>query len=181
MSAAVAKEQEWFIAHIKTTKLGEPLPYHEKLGLSAEEYEELLAEMDKQTIRPTGTIIKAELKEANQVVHLSLDDEFAPLNSFRINLATSELKAPVGGIGKPRWTSKSESNIAIGPWEGYIWEYREEDLATETARIVSLSILRRKTTNRWLWSVKDGEIISGEVTRNVDFMLEQVSPTPTSE
>jgi len=43
LQQTVAKDPEWWLAHVRKAKPGEPIPYDARLGLSKEEFDEFLS------------------------------------------------------------------------------------------------------------------------------------------
>lgn len=129
---AALADPEWFKTYSKTAKPGVPLPFHEKLGLSKEDYAIYNKLWDARKMTP--------IKEGNVVVRLEQPKEGewmirvsgkgAPLSLLRYHLAYKDkkdvVKSPNGLLTRLEDIDADPRSI-LGNWTGHEWRFEQED------------------------------------------------------
>jgi len=135
---AAQKDPDFFSQHVKTVPTGTPLPYHEKLGLSQEEYQvymELWKQREYKVLEDVSIHLD-ETKEGQWVIRVS--GRGAPISLMSYDgesfyspngklLAIEDIKAPEHSI--------------LGAWSGHEWRYQEETLLGNTRENIAIGKL----------------------------------------
>jgi hypothetical protein len=121
-------DPEWFKAHSKSSKPGIPLPYHEKLGLTREEYDAYIKLWDARKMSP--------VKDGNVIVRLEqpVDGEWmirvtgkgARLSLLRYLDKDDVMKSPNGEMNRLPDIDADPRSI-LGKWTGHEWKFEQED------------------------------------------------------
>jgi hypothetical protein len=143
-AGAMKNDPEWSAEFIrKNARPGEPLPYHEKMGLTKEEYDEFLDSTKHQSVVKIGsaTLRVTQLSDGS----LSLDGGKAmpELTGIEFDFAKDEVRTPHGVAGE-RDDGDAE-NAFLGDWNGAQWKSKAEDnpdAATKTSITVILGQLK---------------------------------------
>lgn len=121
------KDPEWFREFSKTTKPGVPLAYHEKLGLSKEEYVTYidLWKQRKMTVIPNGKVVVRleQPKEGEWMVRVT--GEGSPIALLRYVAAKDQMVSPNGVMERIADIAADPLSI-LGEWSGQEWKYQEE-------------------------------------------------------
>jgi hypothetical protein len=125
LQAAVAKDPGWFQSHAATAKPGEPLRYHEKLGLTKAEYEEFLALTKKGGMKKVGTGKIAVQKNGDRVI-LLFGRAFPKMEKVEIDLKNGSASTPAGLASDREQITASQDQNATGPWDGIQWKSKED-------------------------------------------------------
>jgi hypothetical protein len=178
LQAAIKDNYDWFLEYMKTVPEGEPMPYNAKLGLTKEEYAELLGLMDNVEVVSTG---KEEIiiETKNDVIRFKSKNKLADFDSLSI-----DLKNNVVTFGQFKMTFADTLNITTeknglkSKWAGYSWKFEEpenldigdfKDLSTLKIKQYKFTIGRLEKNGKTYMSLKAQEVEDGEKT--VDFEL----------
>lgn len=117
----ISADPEWFNAYAKDFKAGEPLPYHEKFGVTEEEYDQFLKINELTTFdavsKPPVKIEKLD----EQTVAITFEDESLSLNTFTFNLAESKVETAAGTLSYEGEVLASDEQALMGKWNGHSW------------------------------------------------------------
>ena len=146
LKRAIEKNYDWYIDHVAKVPDGEPLPYHENLGLSQAEYEEFLNLAKNITSISTGkiTIVIAPSKESGRI-HI----KFPEMDALNISLKDSsvlykDLKLKYSGIVHVN----DDSNGLRTRWAGHSFLYENpSELSSEQMKnLDKLNYIKCKLT-----------------------------------
>jgi len=131
---ASVKDPEWFRTYSANTKPGLPLPFHENLGLSKEEYAKYLALWDKREMKAApngGVVIRLEkgTKEGEWMVRVS--GEGSPISLLRYLEKTDQMRSPNGILTRLEDVDADPQSI-LGAWKGHEWKFMEETALGKT-------------------------------------------------
>ena len=125
---AARADPAWFKIYSKSAKPGIPLPFHEKLGLSKEDYAAYNKLWDERRMVP--------LKDGNVVVRLEqskpgewmirVSGKGAPLSLLRYQQGKDVVKSPNGELVRLKDIDADPRSI-LGRWTGHEWRFEEED------------------------------------------------------
>lgn len=123
MTAAVQENAEWFAEYKEKHEL--PLPYHQNMGLTLQEYKELI-ELGK-TVRPilngTGEEIFEVIQEKNSIAFKS-KGQLKFFNNTEIRFGNNTVR--INNIELPYYQDvyETDTNSAYrSAWSGYSWQY----------------------------------------------------------
>lgn len=176
--SAIEENYDWFLEYMKTVPEGEPMPYHEKLGLTKEEYAELMEFMNNVEVVSSGKEdIIIEVKD--DFIRFKSQNKLADLDSLTINL-----KNNIVTFGQYKMTFADTLNISTDKnglksrWTGYSWKFEEpknldinalKDLSSLNMVQYKLTIGRLEKNGKTYMSLKGREVEEGAKT--VDFEL----------
>ncbi len=175
---AVQKNYDWFLDYMKTVPDGEPIPWHEKLGVTKTEYEELMGYMNNIEVISTGKeVITCTIKD--DIISFKSHGKLSDFDSLKIDLKTNTVI-----LGQYRLPFSDSSNITNdknglrSKWKGYTWKMEEpkglqledlNDLEHLDYKQYTFTIGRLEKNGKTYMSLKGREIESGE--KLVDFEL----------
>ena len=176
--AAIKEKYDWFLEYMKTVPEGEPMPYNAKLGLTKEEYTELMAFMDNVEVVSTGKEdITIEIK--NDFIRFKSHNKLADLDSLII-----DLKNNIVTFGQYKMSFADTLNITTNKnglksrWKGYSWKFEVpknldiadlKDLSTLNMIQYKFTIGQLEKNGKTYMSLKGREVEDGAKT--VDFEL----------
>jgi len=115
---AVASDPTWFAEHVKNGEPGQPLPYDERLGLSALEYDELLALTKTGTMTPVANA-RLSLSRTDGRVVFNFGEDFPGMEMVELDLNSDTVSAPAGVASVRKRIAARE--VWPGPWNGFQW------------------------------------------------------------
>lgn len=130
---AATKNPEWFRTYSTAAKPGVPLPFHENLGLSKEEYAKYLALWDQREMKPVpngGVAIRLEQPKAGEWM-VRVSGEGAPISLLRYLEKTDQTRSPNGVMSRLEDISADKRSI-LGAWSGHEWKFQEETALGKT-------------------------------------------------
>ena len=157
MMMGVQSNQEWYIEYVKTIPDGATMPYHENLGLTEEEYEELLGLYDKVSISSTAEGTLDIVHENGKVRFRNAIGSFVGLlfleydltaNTFIWDLGDDEPMPPLvlTDTIDTRKDAKPPYKTSFDNWHGFSWEYREGEISEDITSFEEISYLHIDVT-----------------------------------
>ncbi|MBB4110225.1 hypothetical protein [Pedobacter zeae] len=178
LQSSIAQNYEWFVDYMKAVPQGEKIPYHAKLGLTKEEYMELINFMDNIEMVSTGKEnIAIQIK--NDMIYFKSQNKLSKLDSLTIDLKNNMVS--FGKIKMPfadKLNITTDKNALKSKWEGYSWILEEpkdvdanamKDLNSLKMRQYKFTIGKLEKTGKTYMSLKGREIENG--TKTIDFEL----------
>jgi hypothetical protein len=175
---AIKENYDWFLEYMKTVPEGEPMPYNEKLGLTKDEYTELMGFMNNVEVVSSGKEdIVIEVKD--DFIRFKSHNKLADLDSLLI-----DLKNNIVTFGKYKMPFadtlhvETDKNGLKSKWNGYSWKFEEpKDLDINAFKDISsiqmiqyqFTIGRLEKNGKTYMSLKGREVEDG--VKTVDFQL----------
>ncbi len=125
VEASARKNPEWFKEFSKTSKPGLPLPYHENLGLTKEEYDEYLALWNKREFKSMEEVMLILRKTFGDTWSLTASGEAGAISTLRYDPETDIFRSPNGELKRIDDINADASSI-LGEWTGKEWKFEEE-------------------------------------------------------
>ncbi|MFM2221666.1 MAG: hypothetical protein RLZZ553_1414 [Verrucomicrobiota bacterium] len=122
---AAQKDPKWFAEYSKNTNPGVPLPFHEKLGITKQEYDEYLALWAKRELKPAQEVSLLLRKGSDQRWNIVASDSAAVVSSLRYSSQDDQWKS-TNGIMSRLDDIKADANSILGEWSGKEWRFEEE-------------------------------------------------------
>ncbi len=122
---AAQKDRAWFAEYSKTTKPGIPLPYHEKIGLTKEEYDEYLALWAKREFKVAQEVSLLLRKGSEDRWNIIASGAGSALSSLRFSDKDDNWKS-TNGIMTRLEDIKADPMSILGAWTGKEWRFEEE-------------------------------------------------------
>jgi hypothetical protein len=85
LQQAIAKDPDWWLAHLRKGKPGEPVPYDPRLGFTKEEHEEYIALRKKITLTKVKTA-KVRVQRGGQRIVLRFGEDFPAMREVVLDL-----------------------------------------------------------------------------------------------
>ncbi|MBE9597880.1 hypothetical protein [Pedobacter sp. MC2016-24] len=178
LQSAVKQNYAWFVDYMKTVPQGQPMPYHINLGVTKEEYAELMGFMDNIEVISTGTQ-QISIQNKDDIIHFKSDNKLSLLDSLKIDLKNNvvlfgHLKLPFGDT----LNIISNKNALKSKWTGYSWILEQpkdlnpeelKDLNNLKMKQYKLTIGKLEKNGKTYMSLKGREIENG--VRTVDFEI----------
>lgn len=122
VQAAAKADPEWHAEYSKDAKPGIPLPWHEKLGLTKEEYTEYIELWDQRQFKTMQQVVirLEEPKPGEWMIRVS--GIGMPISLLRFNPETGSFKSPNGELKRIEDIDAEERSI-LGAWAGKEWRY----------------------------------------------------------
>jgi hypothetical protein len=174
---AIKSNYEWFLEYAKTIPDGKPMPYHENLGLTKAEYNELLVHFKNIEVVSTGTG-NIQIEQKGDTIIFKSRGNLNNFNSLKI-----DTKSNVAVYGQYKMVVSDtldvpEGNALGSKWKGYSWTFKVtanldidsiEDLSKVKLKEYELIIGRLEKNGKTYLSLSGKEIRNG--TKPVDFEL----------
>lgn len=134
---AAKADPEWHKEYAKNAKPGIPLPWHEKLGLTKEEYADYLKQWDKREFKAVQQVLVRleEPKPGEWMIRVS--GIGMPIALLRYNPKTDIFKSPNGELKRIEDIDAEERSI-LGAWTGHEWRYEKKDEFISTKENIAL-------------------------------------------
>jgi hypothetical protein len=141
LQQAAQKQPEWWIDQLHKAKPGEPLPYDPRLGLTKEEYKELLSLWGAFSLRKTRTV-RLSVKRDGMRITFNGGEELPDLRAVVVDLETGAVTTPYGTATQWSRVEASPEQKATGPWNGVAWELERVDERTGLGTVVTFDLGR---------------------------------------
>lgn len=137
VQAAAEENPEWYIEFTKEAKSGIPLPWHQNLGLSKEEYEDYLKLWDQRQFKTRQQVVirLEEPKPGEWMIRVS--GVGMTISLLRFNPETGNFKSPNGELKRIADIDAEERSI-LGAWTGQEWRYESKSEFISTRENLAL-------------------------------------------
>lgn len=125
VEASARKNKEWFAEHSKSSKPGAPLPYHENLGLTKEEYDDYLALWAKRDFKSTEEVMLVLRESFGKTWTITATGEAGIISTLRYDPDKDIYRSPNGEM-KRLEDIKAEATSILGAWSGHEWRFEED-------------------------------------------------------
>jgi hypothetical protein len=122
---SASKNSKWFAEYSKASKPGVPLPFHENLGLTKEEYAayiELWNKREYKVAQEVGLLLRPSSNDRWNIIGTGAA---APLSTMRFSVKEDNWKSS-NGILKRLDDIEADPMSILGSWKGQEWRYEEE-------------------------------------------------------
>ncbi len=178
LQAAIRDNYEWFLEYMKTVPEGESMPYDAKLGLTKEEYTDLMGFMKNIEVVSTGKE-EITIETNNDFIRFKSTNKLSSFDSLII-----DLKNNIVTFGEYKMTFVDTINITTNKnglkskWTGYSWKFEDpnnldigdfKDLSTLKMKQYKFTIGRLEKNGKTYMSLKGREVENG--VKIIDFEL----------
>ncbi|MCX6874964.1 MAG: hypothetical protein NTW21_14325 [Verrucomicrobia bacterium] len=130
-------DPKWFEAYSAESKPYVPLPFHEKLGLTKEEYDEYRKLWAKREFKPTENV-ELQLRETlGGAWILAATGEAGIVSLLRFHAKDDVFRSPNGDL-KRLDDIKADADSILGAWTGFEWKFEEETTLSKTKENLAL-------------------------------------------
>lgn len=132
VEAAAEKDMKWFREYSSQQKANAPLPYHEKLGLTKEEYDDYLALWAKREFKPITDDVMLLLRQRGpDSWSLTATGAAAPISIITYSTADDTFQSANGKLIRGE-DIHAEADSVLGKWDGSEWKFEEETTLGKT-------------------------------------------------
>lgn len=124
VETAARSNPEWFKEFTASAKAGTPLPYHENLGLTKEEYDEYLALWAKRKFESKEDVMLVLRETFGDTWSLTASGEAGAISTLRYDPKTDTFRSP-NGVMKRLEDIKADKDSILGEWSGKEWRFEE--------------------------------------------------------
>lgn len=125
VETAARKNPKWFKEFTEAAKPGTPLPYHENLGLTKEEYNEYLTLWAKREFKSTAEVMLVLRETFGNTWTLTATGEAGAISTLRYDPKTDTFRSPNGEL-KRLEDIKADKDSILGAWTGKEWRFEEK-------------------------------------------------------
>lgn len=181
VEAAAQQDPKWFREYSAQAKPNEPLPYHEKLGLTKAEYDEYLKLWSQREFRQMGEDVMLLLRQkSNDTWTLTATKGASPI-SLLTYVAKDDVFESVNGKLTRGEDIKTDPDSILGAWTGTEWKFEEETTLGKTRENIAFG---RYTDGKYGLVVYRFVDVSSEGSKLADrsivvrFLLPAGAPAP---
>jgi len=121
--AAMASDPDWWREFRRSAPLGEPLPYHEKSGMSPEEYDEFLTGLKEMDLMLAAIVRLTIARESGRAFRFSSKD-LPELDGIVLDLDANTVTSRLGVASKVTEIHR-DADFRPGAWDGLQWKLEE--------------------------------------------------------
>ena len=125
VEAGARKNAAWFAEYTKSSKPGEPLPFHENLGLTKEEYDEYNKLWAKREFKTTSEVALVLRKTFGNTWTITATGDAGVISTLRYDPEKDVVRSPNGEL-KRLEDIKADASSILGAWSGREWRLEEE-------------------------------------------------------
>lgn len=136
VEAAARKDKQWFLEFSAAAKPGLPLPYHEKLGLTKEEYGEYLKLWNQREFKPIEEVMLLLRQSSGNTWTVTATGKASTLSTLRYDPKKDAFLSPNGELKRIEDIKADPSSI-LGEWSGQEWRFEEQTSLGKTKENVA--------------------------------------------
>jgi hypothetical protein len=125
VEAASRKNPGWFKEFSEAAKPGTPLPYHENLGLTKEEYDDYLGLWAKREFKPEAEVMLVLRETLGDTWTLTATGDAGAIATLRYHPKEDVFRSPNGELKRIE-DIKADASSILGAWSGHEWRLQEE-------------------------------------------------------
>ena len=134
---AARKDPEWYEKFSKESPPGVPLPFHPKIGLTQEEYDEYRALWEKREFKVVEPLV-LQLKETKEGVWVIRSVGKAnPISTLRYHADKDVFISPNGTLERSE-DVKADPESTLREWSGHEWQMDDETSLGTTMENVAI-------------------------------------------
>ena len=125
VAAAARKNPEWFKQYSEESKPGVPLPYHENLGLTKEEYDEYMKLWNQREFKTIEEVMLLLRESSDKSWIITATGGASTLSTLRYTPKSDSFRSPNGKLTRLEDIDAPAESV-LGAWKGFEWRYEEE-------------------------------------------------------
>ncbi|MGV3659689.1 MAG: hypothetical protein ACO1TE_05880 [Prosthecobacter sp.] len=124
LQQSLAADPAWLESYLKeTAKPGEPLPYHQKMGVTRDEYATFLAAAGNMKLKKLSDAV-VSFEQAPEKLTLRIEGVALPCDTFAFSPDGRTMECSLGRSGAPRTIDLKDESAPMGAWTGSEWALR---------------------------------------------------------
>ena len=137
VEAAARLDPKWFKEFSGQAKPGVPLPFHEKLGLTKEEYDEYLKLWAKREFKPAEDVDLMLRETPSGAWIIAATGNASCISNLRYDEKADVFRSPNGAL-KRIDDIKADAESILGAWTGSEWRFEEETSLGKTKENIAV-------------------------------------------
>lgn len=137
VEAAARLDPKWFKEFSSQAKPGVPLPYHEKLGLTKEEYDEYRKLWEKREFKSIEEVALLLRETLGGVWIIDASGSARSISNLRYDDKTDVFRSPNGELKRIEDVNADADSI-LGAWTGGEWKFEEETTLGKTKENIAV-------------------------------------------
>lgn len=127
VKTAAAKNAEWYKEYSAASKPGVPLPYHENLGLTKEEYDDYITLWNKREFKSNEEVALVLRKTLGDTWTITATGSAGIISTLRYDPAKNVFRSPSGEMQNID-DIKTDANHVLGAWSAKEWRFQETSI-----------------------------------------------------
>jgi hypothetical protein len=169
LQVAIATNRDWWMDAVKKAKLGEPLAYDPRLGLTKDEYAEFLSLGEKRVMEKVGSGTIQVETNANGI-KFDGGSTLPELTGIEIDLDKLTIVTPFAVLKNPS-REDSSGGPGLGAFSGYQWDFEDSDIDKGDITTVSFLVGRLKQSGKRFIYYKGGVMKANYPVSNVRLVI----------
>ena len=167
---AVTKNQVWWKKYVKDNANIRPLPYHENMGVTKEEYSLLL---NSASLMRLVKIAETTLvpKKTGDMLELTIKRVPEGVSPLTFDLKKGSLKTPIGTVEQSTQRDSGNQAGLIGHHLSYNWKKTFGDPKTGNFKLIALTLGRPTKTGNTFFQYRITEMKDGKPVVNANLLL----------
>ena len=137
VAATARKNPEWFQEYSDKSSPGVPLPFHENLGLTKEEYDDYIKLWNQREFKASEEVVLLLREGSDKSWIIAATGGASTLSTLRFQPSTDTFRSPNGKLTRLKDINAPAGSI-FGAWTGREWRYSEETGLGSTKENVAL-------------------------------------------
>lgn len=167
VETAAKKDPTWFREYTEAAEPGTPLPFHEKLGLTQEEYDEYTKLWEKRDFKSSEEVVLLLRKSFGDTWTVTATGDASVISTLRYDPSEDSFRSPNGVLKRLEDISASPSSI-LGDWSGREWRFEEETGLGKIKENLALGTYDEKPFGLIIYRIQE---LSSEGSRLLDKSL----------
>lgn len=164
VEASARKNAEWFREYSEKAKPGAPLPYHENLGLTQEEYAEYLKLWRQREFKPVEEVMLLLRKRGGNEWSITATGNAGMISTLRYDVEKDVFVSPNGTLERIK-DIEPDAESVLGAWSGKEWRLEEETTLGKTRENFAIGRFSEKEFGVIVYRAQE---LSSEGTRLLD-------------
>ena len=125
VAATARKNPDWFTEYSEKAKPGVPLPYHENLGLTKEEYDDYIKLWNQREFKASEEVMVLLRESSDKTWIITATGSASTLSTLRYQPASDTFRSPNGKLTRLEDIDAPADSV-LGAWKGREWRFMEE-------------------------------------------------------
>jgi len=154
LEKAAFSDPKWFKEYTKEFRSGEPLPFHEKLGMTQADYDQYIALWEKRSFQEVKPVaIRLEEGDDGLWMIRTSDPAFA-ISTLRFDAQKMTLKSPNGELTRVDDVDTSPASL-LGAWFGEEWRHSSETSISKTQENFAIGKLKDQNLGYLIYRIQE--------------------------
>jgi hypothetical protein len=148
LQQVAAKDPNWWREYAGQYPPGTPVPYHEKMEVTREEYLEFVELSARPSLIKYGEVLLEVSSPQQGVFRISAGDTVPEMDGIQVDLVRDRIETPFGQAVQKTFVNRDmEKQKLTGTWEGVQWEHLEVDTTAQKATSINFALGRLDESN----------------------------------